>query len=160
MDFAVDDDDGRETAGAEAVHDFDGEEQVVGGALFIGEIELLVDGLEQSHGLLHVAGGAVAEAEDVFSLRIQGEVGVEGRHAVHVGDGHVEGRGHIADDVLREVLVDFLYLLKDRNEPGGVVPVLFEDLVDCGEVVDHRARLFQGFLHRFLHGVDGWGWVV
>ena len=63
--------DRRQAAGAEARDRFDGEQHVVGGAFFAFELEPLADGVEDRDGILHVARRAVAQADEVFALRLE-----------------------------------------------------------------------------------------
>ena len=98
-------------------------------------------------GFLHVARGAVAQFDDVFAFGLHRKMGVEGRDAVDPRRRNADAGGHIADHVLREIFVDRLNLLEDRNELGFRIIVFLQNLVHRGEVFDHRLRGFHGFLH-------------
>lgn len=54
----VDQHDRSEAAGSEAADGFDGEEKIVRRALLVGELELLIEGVQNAVRLLDVAGGA------------------------------------------------------------------------------------------------------
>ena len=143
----VDQHDRSEAAGSEAADGFDGEEKIVRRALLVGELELLIEGVQNAVRLLDVAGGAVAELDDVFALRLHREMGVEGRHAVDPRRRDADAGRDIADHVLRQIFINSLNLLKNRNQPSFGVVVLLQNFVYRGEMVDHRLGGFHGFLH-------------
>jgi hypothetical protein len=57
--------------------------------------EAFADGVEDRDGILHVAGRAVAQADEVLALRLDGEVRVKRGHAEHARRRDVQRGGDI-----------------------------------------------------------------
>ena len=62
-----------------------------------------------------MAGGAVANLDDVFPLWLEGKVLVKRSDAVKPRLAYVESFCHIGESLLRQIVVVLLYILKDSD---------------------------------------------
>ena len=75
-----------------------------------------------------MTGGAVAELDDVFALRLERKMGVECRNAVDARGRKPDGLCDVADQILGEPSVTGLNALKNGNQTCLVIVVFLEDL--------------------------------
>ena len=76
-----------------------------------------------------MAGGAVADLDDVLSLSLQGEVFIEGGHAVHLGHSDIQHLRNALQDLGAEIFVLRLDVLHDGNQMVALAVVGVDDLL-------------------------------
>jgi len=99
----------RQGAAAEAGHRLEGVFHVRRGFTVL-DAEPGLEGFRQALGAADMAGGAVADLDDLLPHRGEAELGIEGRHPVQLGLGHLRGRGdpfHGFKGDVMEFLLDF-----------------------------------------------------
>ena len=134
MDLLIDHHGGCQTAGTQAGDRLHGEHHVVGGVLLLAQTQLLPEGLQHGGGVAHMAGGAVAHLDHVFSLGFKGKVFIEGGHAVGFCFGNADLFRNIGQQLTGQVAVFRLNILHDRDQRLGLLAVAGDDLV-CFPVV-------------------------
>ena len=87
----------------------------------------LAQRIQNRQRVLHVAGRAIAEANDMLALRLQRKVGVERGHAKHARRRHTQSRGDVSQDFFGKVSVFFLYRLEDGYQACRVAVVFVKD---------------------------------
>jgi len=124
--LAVNDHGRRQTAGADAAHDFHGKTAVRGGLTGF-DVELFTDGFQNDFGALDIAGGAGTNADLVPSPGNQGKECIKGGDAVDVLELYPEPIRHLNLSPLRQIAEVLLCLRQYLKQPGRLSPIGFDD---------------------------------
>ena len=125
----VDHDGRRQTAGAQTGDRLHGEQQIVRGVLGLAEAQLLPQALQYGNGLADMAGGAVADADDVFSLGLKGKVLVEAGDAESLGLRDADLLGDIPQKLRGQIVIGLLDILDDGDQGALFGRVARDDLI-------------------------------
>ena len=82
-------------------------------------------------------------------------MGVKGRDSVDPRHRNIERRGDVPDHIRRQIVIDFLYLLKDRDQSARIAVVPAKNLVDRRQTMHHLLSFFHRFLHDTLLKIKG-----
>ena len=119
VELAVELDHGRDRASAQAGHADDGEAAV--GRVAVGaQLQAPLQVPCELEALLHVAGRAAAQLDDVLAQRREAELVVERGHAVHAAHRRVQRLGHQRHGLGRDEPLGLLDLLQKRDQVVAV----------------------------------------
>ena len=90
-----------------------------------------------------MTGGTVTDTDDVFSLRLQGKVFIEGGNAVYLGDAQAKLLSNQTQHILAEILVLALDVLHDGNEVVRLIVVGRQNLLYTGQILAHGSSPSQ-----------------
>ena len=126
--------------------------KIIGGGFAVSKFKVAAQSVENTVGFFDVAGSTVTQTDDVPAFGLQRKMSVKGCHAVNFCGGNADAGCHITDHFFGKALVNVLCFLKDRDQFGSTVVMLFENSVYLSKVFDHCL----GFLHGFLHFFPFW----
>ena len=133
VDLVVDGDHGGKPAGAQAGHRLQGEQAVGGGLLLLLQLQVFPDGIVDGLRLTHVTGGAVTHFNNVLALGLQGEVFVEGGHAVYLCHADIQLLGDQLQNLGAEILKLRLHVLHDGDQMVALAAVGVDNLLHTGQ---------------------------
>ncbi len=141
-DLVVDERDRRDTAGAEAINDFE-RELVIRRGFALRDADGVLKRVEIFAGAAHVARRAVANANQIPSTPCQMKLRIKRRDAVDAAQRNARLFGNEVNRFLRQVAINILRPLQDGNECAFLAFELFEDAGEAGEINQwlwHRGR--------------------
>ena len=122
---------GRVVAGGVALDPFEGD-PAVGGRLVVADAEVLGHGVEDRVAAHDRAQRVGADPDRVLAVGVALVLRVEGRHAADLGGGELEHLGAEADAPPRDVAVDALHEVQQRQQRRALLRVARDDLLGVG----------------------------
>ena len=108
------------------------------GIVTAGDVEVIAEPIVDPLGPLDVAGGAIADANQVPPHGTVPELRVEGRDAGDLRQGNVALLGHPPQGLPRQVAVMTLQDLQDGQDPVWLAPQALERFIDKGQIEFHQ----------------------
>ena len=134
MNLTVHGEDRRKAARAEARNGLQREEHIAARHLFLVQPEMLFQSLQDRLRFAHMAGGAVAYAQNVLAFGFQREAVIECRHAVYLARTDVQPSRQMHQHLRRQVLVMLLHILHHADQIFSLALVAVHDLIGQCEI--------------------------
>ncbi len=107
----------------------------VRGRVVAGDLQLVLDGAGDPLRTVDVAGGAVADLDQVFAQRLEAELGVKRDDPVNFGGGDADDLADLVDGRFRDIAVGVLGRLQ-KGDQGSLFPLIVPQVdLEAGEAV-------------------------